>query len=119
MYIRRYIIAFIALISLSLLGLKVNVRIESGVKKTNYIGSISVPQGSSVFDALATLQKKKQITLTSQSYGSLGKLVESINGVKNGKGKYWKFWVNNAFSRVGASTYLLKDKDNVLWRYDK
>lgn len=46
--------------------------------------------------------------------------VESINGVVNNadnNGKYWLYWVNGEHPPVGADKYILRNGDNVEWRY--
>ncbi|MCD6513113.1 MAG: DUF4430 domain-containing protein [Thermoplasmata archaeon] len=44
--------------------------------------------------------------------------IESINGVKNGvDGKYWQYWINGEYGKVGASNQILCDGDIVEWKW--
>jgi len=49
-----------------------------------------------------------------------GVLVTSINGSSNGEGgRYWQYWVNEAYGRVAADRSALSDDDIVTWRFDR
>jgi hypothetical protein len=49
-----------------------------------------------------------------------GVLVTSINGSLNGMGgRYWQYWVNDAYGRVAADRMPLADEDTVTWRFDR
>lgn len=114
---RRHLIVAFALITLSLVGLKVNLRVESGgtIKTQSFV--LTVPARTTVQRLLEIAQKYKHISFTAKTYKGLGVLIESINGIKNGRNGYWTYSVNGVFAHVGAGGYLLKNKDTVLWRY--
>jgi len=51
-------------------------------------------------------------TATSQ----LGELVEEINGVASGNGRYLIYFVNGAMAKTGASQYVTRRGDKVEWK---
>lgn len=70
--------------------------------------------GESALDLLARTEK-----ITVKEY-SVGKLVESINGVKNGTdNNYWILYVNGKQSQVGASDYKINKGDILEWRFEE
>lgn len=55
-----------------------------------------------------------------ENYPELGALINQIGERKSGEeGKYWQYWVNNEYAQIGASQFLLKDKDIVEWKFIK
>lgn len=83
------------------------------------VGSYIITQqpdktGESALDLLARTEK---ITVKEFSFG---KLVESINGVKNGTdNKYWILYINGTQSKVGASEYIIQKNDIIEWRFEE
>ena len=75
--------------------------------------------GETVFDLLASLASTSDIKLATKDYGGdLGVFIQSINGVGLGdKNKWWQFWVNNKYSTVGASAYVLHAGDDVVFKF--
>jgi hypothetical protein len=49
----------------------------------------------------------------------MGVFITAIDGVGNNQAgdKYWQFWLNNEYSKVGASSQRLRDGDMVEWKY--
>lgn len=76
-------------------------------------------QDETVFDLLTSLASSSDIKLSTKDYGGdLGVFIESINGVGRGdKNKWWQFWVNNQYSTVGASAYILRPGDDVVFKF--
>ena len=71
----------------------------------------------SAYKALADLGSTRGLEIGSKDFGGeLGMFVESINGVSGTDGEWWQFWVNDNYSTVGASSYLLEPGDAILWR---
>jgi len=63
--------------------------------------------------ALELLKTHAQVrTATSQ----LGELVEEINGVRSGDGRYLMYFVNGAMAKTGASQYVTRRGDKVEWK---
>lgn len=80
-----------------------------------------VLDGSSVYDLMQMLQKKGDLVFKSTAYSGLGDFVEEINGIKNDNqvGKYWIYYVNGHSATIGVSNYILKNLDNIEWKYEK
>ena len=58
---------------------------------------------------------KKHATVQAKKY-SFGYFVTSINGVSGNGPKYWTFYVNDKEANVGASSYVTKSSDRIMWR---
>ena len=92
---------------------------ESGVLLSS--SSVTLREGSSVFDLLKAVCQAKDIaldaeysTLYSGSYiRGIGHLYERQAGDMSG----WLYKVNGVIPQKGASNYILKDNDNVVWGY--
>jgi hypothetical protein len=69
--------------------------------------------GKNGVNAYALLQKYE--TVQAKHY-SFGYLVTSINGVAGNGPKYWTFYVNGKEASVGASSYITKDSDKIMWK---
>lgn len=66
-------------------------------------------------NALDILTRSKQIATKEYSFGTL---VESIEGVANGKeGRYWLYYINGEEAQVGAAEYKVQVGDVIEWRY--
>jgi len=88
-----------------------------------YVGEssyhVSVPAGSSVFDAMSAAKARAGLIFLAYTYSGLGYFVEEINGIRNGQGEYWTLYVNGVYSKVGASSYELRKGDTVEWKFEK
>lgn len=80
---------------------------------------VSVSDGSTVLDAMRELSSSTNVTFSGREYPSLGFLVESINGKKNGDGYYWFLYVNGKSSDTGVSQTELNAGDRIEWKYEK
>jgi hypothetical protein len=69
--------------------------------------------GKNGVTAYALLQR--YATVHAKHY-SFGYLVTSINGVTGNGPKYWTFFVDGKAASVGASTYVTKDTDTIMWK---
>ena len=81
--------------------------------------NVAVSEGDSVFDALRSATEGAGIDLSYKDYGGdLGVFVEAID--EKGKGstdRWWQFWVNGAYSQVGASSYEAGPGDAIFWKF--
>ena len=92
--------------------IQVEQKINFGDGKEVVADMVEVTEGESVLDVLSRTRK-----IETKEY-SFGKLVENIEGVKNGtEEKYWIFYVNDDESKVGAADYKLKEGDKVEWKF--
>lgn len=96
----------------SITKFQIEQKIDFGGLSPQEIKEVEVIEGESVFDVIS---KNAQIEFKEYSFG---KLIESINGVKNETdNKYWIFYINSEESKVGATEYLLKPNDKIEWRF--
>lgn len=51
-----------------------------------------------------------------KNYGSLGDFVTGIDGKTADSKHFWEFFINGKSSNVGASSYVLKNGDNIEWK---
>lgn len=83
--------------------------------------SIPLDNGASVFDVLRKISEENNMPLEYKDYGeSMGVMIQSIDGLENNfekEKKYWQYWVNEEYSKEGASSYILENNDSVEWRY--
>lgn len=54
--------------------------------------------------------------LETKSYEGIGEMVIAIDDIKADSKHFWEFFVNGKSSNVGASSYKLQNKDEVLWK---
>lgn len=66
-------------------------------------------------NALSLLKEKHEVQTKQYSFGDM---VEAVDGVKGGDGRYWIYYVNGETAKVGASDYKLKEGDKILWRLE-
>jgi hypothetical protein len=91
-----------------------SLNIIAGEKNVN----VSVPPGSTLYDALVVAQKENQISFAGKTYPILGFFVTSIGGLKEGHDKYLIYYINGKESQVGVSTYKPLDGDKVVWKLE-
>lgn len=98
--------------------ISVDLTINFGAKQKAF--STNLKENSTVYDLLQKLQQEGKITFRARNY-DFGVFVEEIDGVKNSEKekKYWMFYVNDKLSEVGASAKKLKNKDKVVWKFEK
>jgi hypothetical protein len=85
----------------------------NGTSSTTMLGSTTLEIGSS--DTPITLLAKSGL-----SYVNRGGYIASIEGLEErdyGSDSGWKYSVNGTFPSSGASSYILKHGDAVVWRY--
>jgi hypothetical protein len=83
--------------------------------------TVTIKEGSSVFDLLKAVCQAKDIRLDAE-YSSLysGSYVRGIGHLyerRAGDMSGWLYKVNGVIPQKGASSYKLKDNDNVVWGY--
>jgi len=96
----------------------VSVIIDTGEAMQKF-PAVPYQDGMTVFSALQVLASSSSIQLSTKDYGGeMGVFIESINGVGPGdKTRWWQFWVNNEYSTVGASAYVLRPSDEVVFEF--
>lgn len=69
----------------------------------------------SAFDILK--ERSRNVGVTEYPFG---KLVEAIDGVRNGTdGKYWTFFIDDKLASTSADNYNCKDKEKIEWKFGK
>jgi hypothetical protein len=84
----------------------------SGEKYTSNVR----PQ-TSLYDAMQALSQQGTISFSATYYDGIGYFIDEIDGIQNGNGKYWFFYVNGESSTVGVSSYIIRPHDNIEWRF--
>ena len=102
--------------------IQISLAVDAVVGKASY--RFSVPDESSVYDAMDILTSTTSFSMTpfsfrAKHFSGLGYFVEQINGVENSNGTYWTLYINGVYSAVGASGYRLRLDDDIEWRFEK
>ena len=78
---------------------------------------VPIVRGESALDAI-----RKVATVETEYYSGLGEFITSIDGLRNGNGKYWMWYIWDGqtwkLAPVGSGNYLLKDGDNIMFSYE-
>jgi hypothetical protein len=48
--------------------------------------------------------------------GMMGEFVESINNYKNERKRWWQYWINDKYSKVGISNYFPRGGDKIVFK---
>lgn len=73
---------------------------------------------TSLYELMIELQTRGLVIKT-KKFGSLGYLIDGINGKDSRDGYYWTLYINGLESNVGASLYVPKTNDIIEWKYEK
>jgi hypothetical protein len=95
-----------------------DIKVLLTVLDKNY--ELEVKENSSVFDAMKELETKNDgdFSFKYNEYPSMGIFVYEINGMKETRGSYWLYYVNDKEASVGVSSYILKEGDSILWKQE-
>lgn len=79
--------------------------------------NLLIQRGDTVYQVMKKLveQKENNFSFGFKEYPALGIFVDEINGLKNGGGKYWFYYVNGKEATVGISKYVLESGDIISW----
>ncbi len=66
--------------------------------------------------ALELLEVSHRVEKKSSSMGSF---VESIDGIKNRRDRFWLYYVNGKMPQVASDRYPTHNNDTVEWRFEK
>ena len=94
--------------------------ISSTLKIEDTAYEISVLFTSTAYDQLVSASVAGKIKFYSKNYGSLGNMVEEINGIKNSArdSMYWIYYINGKKAHIGASNYFIHAGDVISWKYE-
>jgi len=89
--------------------------VSIGVASSTY--RVTVPKNTNIYVAMTILASSTTLfRFKATLYSELGYYIEEINGIKNDNGKYWTLYVNDSYSNVGVSRYILKPEDQIEWK---
>lgn len=79
--------------------------------------SLKTEEGVSVYDVMKDASNEG-FSFEGKEYPSMGFFVEKINGIKNGEGGNWIYYVNGVEASIGISNYIIKDGDIITWKFE-
>ena len=82
------------------------------------IFSLNFIQGDTFEKIIKDSAAKRLIDIKGANFSGLGFFVESINGIKEGNGYSWIYYINGKKATVGVSTYRLQNGDLIEWKYE-
>lgn len=71
-------------------------------------------EGTNAFDAM-----QEVFEISYQDYGSLGVMIETIDGISPGQGNFWKLFVNGQEAQLGISNITLEENMTIEWKTEK
>ena len=78
--------------------------------------SIKVISGTTVYRLLEILSKQDEgFSFETVEYPQMGRMVNVINGKKNGEGKYWVYCIDGKMAKKGIDALELTNFTNILW----
>ncbi|OGY59198.1 MAG: hypothetical protein A3F24_01665 [Candidatus Colwellbacteria bacterium RIFCSPHIGHO2_12_FULL_44_17] len=97
---------------------KVSVMVDYGNGKINvYTGNIE-KEDETLFELTQNIAEKNEVGFEYTEFPDLGVLIEKIGTEKNGTDqKYWQYWANNEYAKVGADMYKVKSGDIIEWKF--
>jgi len=102
--------------------IKVNLMLDFGDGKVKTFNNVEIAKEGTVFDLLKTAAAENSLALDFKDYGGdLGVMIKSIDGAGADatSGKYWQYWLNNSYAKVGAAAQKLAAGDLVEWKLIK
>lgn len=96
-----------------------NLMLDFGNGQVRTFNDVSLPKDATAFEFLNQTTSENNLELGSKDFGELGAFVESIGDIKNDVSgdRFWQYWVNNVYAKVGASLYKLNDGDIIEWKF--
>ncbi len=97
----------------------INLNIDFGEGDSRIFSDIEFQSGDSLFDVFSALLGENRIELDYQDYGpDMGVFINSIDGVGgDDSGRWWQYWVNDRYSRVGVSQYVIQPEDFIEFKF--
>ncbi len=94
-----------------------NLTINSGLAKDKTAFDIEFNQGEKLVDILKRGLKTNEIPFETKNFGGMmGEFVVSIEGYSNEKNKWWQYWINDKYAKVGISNYYPKKDDRIVFK---
>lgn len=100
----------------------ISLMFDFGDGKIKTFNDIVIDEGATVFSVMQKVAEDNGLNLSSKDYGNgMGAFIEGVDGYMNDYGgdKYWQYWVNNNYAKIGAGSYGLKGGEVIEWKYVK
>ncbi|MAF14272.1 MAG: hypothetical protein CMI53_05300 [Parcubacteria group bacterium] len=98
----------------------VSLMFDFGDGEVRTFNDVVLSKNATMLELLEKVTTDNDLEFRITDYGGgLGALIESINNYSSDarNNRYWHFWVNNVYSDIGASNYILENSDVVEWKY--
>jgi len=97
----------------------VSLGLDFGRGNIKTFNDIELKEEKTVFDLLKKVTGENNLELSFKEYPGSGVFIESIgrtaNDAKNNK--WWQYWVNGEYAKMGASDFQLENGDFIEWKY--
>jgi hypothetical protein len=78
---------------------------------------LSFVKGTSLYDVLVDQQKQNKILMEGKNFENLGFFVSRLDDLRDGdNNKHLVYYINGQSASTGISSYILQDKDTILWK---
>ncbi len=81
--------------------------------------NLNFNEGDTLEKVIKVSTDKGLININGENFPGLGFFVQSINGIEQGNGYSWIYYINGKKATVGVSSYKLKIGDLIEWKYEK
>ena len=97
----------------------VSLGLDFGRGNIKTFNDIELKEEKTVFDLLKKVTGENNLEFSFKEYPGSGVFIESIgrtaNDAKNNK--WWQYWVNGEYAKMGASDFQLENGDFIEWKY--
>ena len=96
-----------------------NLEFDSGDEILEF-SDVEINSDENLFDVLQRVTQQNAVEFSYKDFGGdLGIFIESINNSsqQGSKTKWWQYWVNGEYAKVGVSSYQIKAGDDILFRF--
>ena len=91
--------------------------IDNGITSQSF--ELSISASTTAFDLLKQAQEISGLKVETIDYGSMGLLVDSIGGKKNGQdNKNWIYYVNSELASISVDKKVIKPEDKVEFKFE-
>lgn len=99
----------------------VSLMIDYGEGNIISFFTIAIKEDESLFNVIQSTMEENSIPLGFKDFGGeLGVFIQSINGVPaDSSDKWWQYWVNNVYGKIGVSSYTVKSGDVIELKFVK
>jgi len=97
----------------------VSLGLDFGRGNIKTFNDIELKEEKTVFDLLKKVTGENNLEFSFKEYPGSGVFIESIGRTANDAkiNKWWQYWVNGEYAKIGASDFQLKNGDFIEWKY--